>query len=354
MDPNNPSPVPPIPSAPSAAGPKQPQQRYIRTFAGDLETLKSGGTPDLSPIGESTLEQVPDMPRLPKPTPLKTYENDFSDKVKDTKASFATVLAAEQDSLPPPQVVSGYSSDQSSVKNALFIGAGVLLLILGGVGAYFGYSRYSASTNPDPVVIAPTVSAPIFVDERETVSGGGAVLLRAVQDSVRRPLASGTVRLISFDPSSSLSSVFVALYPSAPAILARNIRPDTSMAGVVNARGTASTFFILSVSSYGETFSGMLSWETVMPRDFASLYPPPAAPVQATTTASSTPPSVPTAQPVFVDAVVGNYDVRAYRDESGRTIFLYGYWNQNTLLIARDEASFAEIAARLATSRSRQ
>ena len=53
----------------------------------------------------------------------------------------------------------------------------------------------------------------------------------------------------------------------------------------------------------------------------------------------------------FFDEVVANHDVRIYRDAEGRSILLYGYWNQTTLVIARDPSAFAEILGRLATSR---
>ena len=54
----------------------------------------------------------------------------------------------------------------------------------------------------------------------------------------------------------------------------------------------------------------------------------------------------------FHDEVVSNHDVRIYRDAAGKSILLYGYWNQFTLVIARDPAAFTEILGRLATSRS--
>lgn len=101
-----------------------------------------------------------------------------------------------------------------------------------------------------------------------------------------------------------------------------------------------------------------------MVNDLESLYPayPGAevvvpvvtAPVATTTSSASTTPRVeaPVFVPTFHDEVVANHDVRLYRDALGQSIVLYGYWNQTTLVIARDPAAFTEIIARLANART--
>jgi len=289
--------------------------------------------------------------------------------VKETHASTATVLAAEQDKAQKwvPQ-----AAPEKSRGNLLYIIASIVLLIAGGAGAYVAYTRYLPALVP--VVPLLGASSPIFVDEREQVSGTGATLRKAVETSIARPLAQNAVRLLY--SANATSSVSHALLAGAPDILLRNTKAEGSMAGIVNAGGSKSVFFILSVSSYGNTFSGMLSWEKSMPRDLAALwgaYPsssiatssatssqaitsthstgstssPQAGSGQATTTART-----PNIQTSFRDEVIGNHDARVYRDTAGRSVLLYGYWNQTTLVIARDPSAFIEILQRLATSRA--
>lgn len=386
---------------------KQPE-KYIRTFAGDMEILKSGGTPNLTPL-ITPVEESPDAspappaptlqtapvskppmliqsPAAPKPAPvdsLKTYAGDFTDRVEETHASAVTVLAAEQDATTrAPQA----EPQESPRANIPFIIAGVVFLVAGAVGGYFAYTHYLATTAP--VVVAPSVPTPIFVDEREEVSGTGPAIIRAIQSSVARPLTSGTVRLLSVATTSS-ESVFSALAAvSAPGTLLRNVKSEGSMAGVINAGSSQSPFFILSVLSYSDTFAGMLAWEPVMPLYLTDLYPPyptPVAPITtlvATTTATTTQTKtatttkkISTTKPVvnppvatsslqvvlqpaplpaihFSDTTIANHDARAYRDSAGRTILVYGYWNSSTLVIARDTAAFTEIMQRLATART--
>jgi hypothetical protein len=381
---------------------KRPKE-YVRTFAGDMKTAQGGGIPNLAPlnnprsglsgdrpakqdglaaeepphvapleriVGASPLPPVPARteiptppepppvvkpvlpPEPPGPTPLETYSGDFSDRMKETHASAVTVLAAEQDRT---QRVTQTEPQESSHKGLPYIIAGgVLLIIAGSAGAYFAYTHYLSALAP--VVLAPSVSAPIFVDDREQVSGTGAVLAQAIEKSVNSPLASDTVRLLSL--AGATSTVFSALDVSAPFVILRNINTSGSMAGVVNVGGVQSPFFILSVSSYSGTFSGMLSWEPFMRRDLETLFPPYPVTVATSSTATSTT-SVPTSIPTsvsspttFADGVVANHDVRIYRDAVGRSILIYGYWNQTTLVIARDPAAFTEIVQRLATSRT--
>lgn len=385
----------------------EPRQRYIRTFEGDVKTLEEGGTPDLAPFeGPSPVEEAPPaaapkepaemlpaltpaeqeqearfvaqeksaqpepvleveaeepLPKAPealvppeRPTlSIETYADDFKKRMQDTQASTATVLAAEQDAAPTLPSAPREQGPRERM-NPWPIVAAILLLALGGTGVYFAYERYLTAATP--IAVAPGLSAPIFFDDSTRVAGSGETLLREVEQAAVAPVAPGTVTLLAFDPAATTTkSVFVMLPLHAPSLLTRNIETVGSMAGIVNAGGGQSPFFILAASSYSATFSGMLSWEATMPRDMAGLFPAPAA---ATSTATTTPPAkVPpvgtTPKSDFRDEVVGNHDVRIYRDSAGRSVLLYGYWNEGTLVIARDPAAFVELLGRLATAHPR-
>lgn len=392
-------------------GAKTPE-KYIRTLEGDIEAVKKGIVPNLSPLkappppasatpaatppppplnvpqsgtsGEHSAEQnvlaattPPPPPPIPKPlpapkpepppplppppqkivearegpSPIETYAGDFSQKVKDTHASTATVLAAEQDALTgtPQKTV-----EKSSRGNTLYVIAGATLLLLGIAGAYIAYTRYVASR--EPVALAPALSAPIFFDEKERIAGTGPrEILQAIEQSLLRPLAPHTVRFLYTDSATTTGeSVFSALQLPAPGVLLRNVDSARSMAGIVgtgsespSSENTQSPFFILSVASYGDTFAGMLSWEPTLPRDMRAIFPS-FAEGSGGQAASSTLPVTPS----FRDEVAGNHDVRIYRDLEGRSVLVYGYWNRTTLVIARDPSAFIEILGRLATART--
>ncbi|MCX6790205.1 MAG: hypothetical protein NTV60_01610 [Candidatus Kaiserbacteria bacterium] len=400
-------------SSPENGG--EPRDKYIRTFATDMETFHRGGTPGLAPLKteepiivpesipaptpvevpipveiplpEPVAPPMPPVPEIPKeipplrheepmqiidlskekepvldasPAPLKTYLDDFRERVKDTHASTMTILAAEQDAKPREQ-----EEIESSVpvsKNLWYVFGGITLLLVGAAGVYLTYGRYLSSLVP--IVVSQTSVAPIFVDSRETLPGTGSVLIQAIKESIGKPLPLNTVRLLSFDSATTSTGIFGALKVSAPGSLSRNTSSSGSVVGVVNTNAGQGLFFILKVSSYSSTFSGMLAWEPLIQRSLGELFPLYSIPVASvstttmatTTTATSTAPTATTTTPApspkegFRDEVVDNHDVRVYRDIQGRSILLYGYWNQSTLVIARDPLAFTEILTRLATS----
>lgn len=327
-------------------------KKYIRTLEGDIEAVKKGIVPNLSPL-KSPILTVPAAP-VPIQNPVKSYSSDFTQKVNETHASTATVLAAEQDAAPLRSELRGGAAPRSSLSNILYSIAGVLLLILGIAGSYIAYSRYLASS--EPITLAPTVYAPIFVDEKEKISGTNPnEIIQAINQSLTRSLAPNTVRFLYTDFATTTDkSVFSALQLPAPGALLRNINASRSMAGIVNTGESQNSFFILSVASYGDTFAGMLSWEPTMVRDLGDLFP--AYQQVSTTVSTSSPQATATSTPVsilsFRDEVVSNHDVRVYRDAERRSVLLYGYWNQTTLVVARDPSAFMELIGRLATTRT--
>lgn len=427
--------VPTPPAEPQKPLTLDPGKKYIRTFAGDMEVAKQGGTPELAPYASPTVPHNPvavapveqvastasasasvpasvhvaptydDTKRaevlarlravkqaeaskplaarsinrlndvVPDATataaPLHTYAEDFTDRVATEGASPLTVLAAEQDAQPLREE----SYAPSSSKNYLIAGAALVLVMVGGGVGYYTYLQYQRANAPVPA--APRIYAPIFVDEQVAIEGEGRALLDAVVREVGRPVTLGSVRLLySQSATTTRESIFIAAQLPVPSVVARNVRGAESVAGVVSVNGTQSPFFILSVSSYNDTFAGMLSWERTILNDLAVLYPPRAAAdmtlpslsgsgTVSTSTATSTtggkstttpatpaPARAPVVRiPGFYDEVIANHDARVYHDMRGDTTLVYGYWSPSVLVIARDADAYMLILGRLANSR---
>lgn len=302
------------------------------------------------------------------PSPLHTFSSDFSDRIDSKQASTFSVLAAQSDA--------GIQSSQQKTgtqahKGALIIAFGILLLVVGGIGAYAAY-RYVANRSYVPIVA--TVPSLVFADEREAVFGEGSILRQALVASSEKSLERGKVRVLYLTQASTTSAnetvtvalpggrLVGALQLNAPDILLRNIGNESTV-GIVHAAGETRVFFILRVLSYERTFAGMLTWEGAIQESLLDFYPnypepTPPAPTTATTTkivngkkivvTTITPAVVPEKLPPhFVDEVTSNHDVRALKDSFGKTLLLYGYRDKETLIIARDEAAFAELSNRL-------
>jgi hypothetical protein len=365
----------PMASVPPPPPPPVPEERYVVPEIKPIEPPIIVPDPPTVIIHESISEKrqepvfaVEQAPILPpedflKANPAETYASDFSERIKETHASPLTVLAAQQDAAPTTSKV--IEQPPASPHRTLYIVLSTLLVLGGGVSVYFTYLRYR--TNTEPVVIAtPTVTAPMFVDERVQLAGTDYTLLQAIQGSIANPVQ-GSVRLLYLaNATSTDNNIFLQLHLlSAPDILLRNINPLGGMAGVVSVNGEQSPFFILSVESYSDTFAGMLSWEDAMPTSLAGLFPPYPAPIvppvatstpltkktktgtASSTIATTTPPLV---QQGFHDVVISNHDARVLSSPQGQDVMVYGYWDQTTLVIARDTAAFTAILQRLATA----
>lgn len=321
------------------------------------------------PVPNVVVEVAPTQPPVDTgPSPLHTFSSDFSDRIDTKGASTFSVLAAQSDAKTQSTV---QQLENKSHKSALIIAFGVLLLVVGGVGAYGAY-RYVANRSFVPIVA--TVPSLVFADEREAVAGEGSVLRQALVTSSQKSLDQGKVRVLYLTQASTTSTnetvtvalpggrLVGALQLNAPDILLRNIGNESTV-GIVHAAEQTRVFFILRVLSYERTFAGMLTWERTIQESLQDFYPEyeapaPAPPTIATTTkivngkrvvvTTTTPAVVPERQPPhFVDEVTSNHNVRALKDSFGKTIMLYGYRDKETLIIARDEAAFAELSNRL-------
>jgi hypothetical protein len=238
-------------------------------------------------------------------------------------------------------------------------------LIVLGAGGLFAAYQFIGSQNQGPETLG--VPSLILADEKMELAGPD--YRQELADAATQPLVEGNI-LVTYVTAASTTPLGLADAPQpggalirllnlgAPDILLRNVDLSSTV-GVVSSGGGTHPFFILRVNSFERTFAGMLGWENTMLKDLEPLYPTyidlpsPAPATTGTSTASAvaTPPP-PIAPQGFVDDVVANRDVRALRDGLGRTLLIYGYSDKQTLIIARDEAAFTTLVARLTATRN--
>jgi hypothetical protein len=294
------------------------------------------------------------------PTPLHTYTSDFADRIDSQQASKFSVLAAQSDAGLTTTTVT------SSGRRGLVPAILAVLLILVGIGGIYAAYRFT-STGEDPEITLGVPSL-IFADEKMELLGPD--YRQNLADAATQPLVEGNILITYVTVASSTplglksapqpgGALIRVLSLGAPDILLRNVDVSSTV-GVVSAGGQTGPFFILRVNSYERTFAGMLGWENRMLNDLQPFYPQYAMPVpEPATTATSTATStvqvpslaaLPSAEG-FVDDVVSNIDVRMLKDGAGRTLIIYGYSDKETLVIARDEAAFTTLVARLAATK---
>lgn len=335
-------------------------------------TPKPETAPRPQPVARPVAVPFP-SPETAEPERLRTYTDDFSSRIDTQKASAFSVYAAQADASGVSTVSVSVEPKKEHLGLAYVLG-GAALVIGGSLLLYFGYT-YLQGNAPVPVV---TTAPPTLVsgDDQVAIDGTGPALLQKLAAAASEPLSVGNIRIVYLQATATSTApggaLIKALAFPAPDILLRNIG-DTSTVGIVHAGSETRVFFILAATSYERTFAGMLSWEASMASDLALLYPPLAiaptpVPEVATTTATSiatttkakivkavTPPPVlvpVVVQPHFVDEVIDSHDVRAFKDAHGKTVLLYGYRDQKTLIIARDETAFSVLLARLSATQS--
>lgn len=368
-----PAPTMPLPPAPTQTPPPvfmAPPEPKVNAMP-PLYREPIEEAPAQAPLPPRTQLPTPPPPfKVDAPVSFHSYGTDFNDRVDSHSSSAFSVLAAEQDVAPSSRPAP--TKSRASIVPVL---AGVVLIVLAGAGSYVAY-RYIGARTAVPVL---TLQAPslIVADEYKKISGTGPELMRALAIVANEMLVSGNA-LVTYveqpatgDPSIIAGSpapggvLIKALALPAPDLLLRNIT-DASTVGVIREGGDTRAFFVLRVSSYERTFAGMLTWEPLMERDLGLLYPlyttapVPTVAVDLNTastsspTASSTPvvaAATPGSRVRFEDAIVANRDIRILRDTSGRSLMLYGYADKETLIIARNEASFAALIIRLSPAK---
>lgn len=302
-----------------------------------------------------------DVPRVPEP--LQTYTGDFAKRIDAERASAFAVMAADADqrkSAPAPQYAS-----MPKQPGLLYVIVATVLVVGGTTSLYLAYSYWKSG---EPILIPTPASTLIAADEEAKVRKEDGDAFRLFRDAATAPQPDGSIRVVYYTISTTTATgvtdvrqpgtVFLsAMRLRAPDVLTRSVRSESSVGGV-GASGSSYPFFILRTTSYERSFSGMLAWESTIAQDLSILYPeyqsasiPTLDPTATTTTslASSSPATTNSARPerAFRDEVVESYDVRVLRDEEGRSLMLYGYRDERTLVIVRDEAAFAAVLTRL-------
>ena len=319
----------------------------------------------IQPPPETFIPPLGVIPEENAPAPLHTYTSDFADRIDRQQASTFSVLAAQSDA---GAVTTTVSTRKRS--GLIPVVLAVLLIVLGAGGLYAAYRFVGMGEEMEITLGVPSL---ILADEKMELSGPD--YRQDLARAASQPLVEGNI-LITYVTVASSTSLGLRSAPQpggalirlldlgAPDILLRNV-DISSTVGVVSAGGQRNPFFILRVNSYERTFAGMLGWENRMRNDLELFYPayadiiPEPEPV-ATTTATTTsdliasPPALTLPSQAFSDAIVANIDVRVLKDALGRTLILYGYSDKETLIIARDEAAFMTLVARLAATRGGQ
>lgn len=316
--------------------------------------------------------------------PLRTYERDVAETIRNKSESIASINLARQKKKeeeakksPVPQQV-----HKAAEKGLVFLVSIVLLFAGAGI---IGFVIYYFSTQPDPIVSTePTLISTDRQFKLEIDSRNPAAALLLVQIQLREMIEQNKLAAIQvfekvegvavsgagtgnegtptpriIERPLSVETFFDLFAKNAPNSLIRALGTEW-LFGFQNVRDNNEPFLFLTIAEFDNTFDGMLRWEEKIFEDFkaiSNLSTPtaPTAPTETTETASSST-SISTTPvstgPVggFQDLVIRNKDTRVLRDNLGTIVLLYSFLDERHLVITTKEETFREILNRFFSS----
>lgn len=258
-------------------------------------------------------------------TPLKqirTFQGDVAEALAKQQESLVSIQRAEK--LKTESVAHVETSEESKKrKQFLYLLLGSLILIaMGAFGARFAYVEFIRKTSPPTIALpenrfitANTEASISFTSPtRDSLING---ITSATLNTPRGELKHVIIKKSSEGKEEILSTkeFLSAMESRAPGNLVRALEPLFMLGALGD-----STFAIFKLSSFENTFAGMLTWEKNLAEDIGPIF-------NTAELLRSLPP-----ESTFSDVTDRNKDIRAlmFGDQS---ILLYSFLDSNTLII---------------------
>jgi len=250
---------------------------------------------------------------------IHTLETDTAEAITKNNISKAEIFAAQEKKLSEASVVEEKKTASFEYKNILLMGLGIIILLGVSYGVFVFFTKQSQKI-PVPVATNPSIEI-ISYDYVKDITFLNPEKLYS--DAVATSSKSGVT---FFKLNMSVKSLLLSLSPFLPQDLFRSAQ-DKGFFGSID----GSNLVILTVDSYERSYAGMLAWEPLMKNDLFSLFG-----ISSSSNLSR-----------FEDRVISNKDIRAGLDVDGNTLFVYGFYNPQTIIFARNNETFKAVSNRL-------
>jgi hypothetical protein len=313
---------------------------------------------------------------------IRTYEHDIAELMAQKKISSASISIAETDArrkeasavtsdttqadtlriLPssqkiipstiqyaqviPPRPVKekSHSSSGSRIIKSIFkFLISLILIALGIWGGYYLYtispfSKESATVTPNTTagntIIIPSIIAP---DRQKVVdiSNYDTQEVLAGLSTLQKNNTTGILGIV-LEETYTASTTSTVMQVTAPEFIAKiGMNPPSAFTTSLNNEwmlgfdGTT-PFVVFTTNFFQNTFAGMLAWEPTMPEDLSSLF---GFTINVTGK--------------YEDRILDNKNIREFFNTNGAPIFLYGFIDNQILVIAQNEQTFGDIVNRI-------
>ena len=257
--------------------------------------------------------------------PLHTLQTDTAEALTKESVSKVHIIAEqekakikEREMIREENVAA--STPSHFLRNILI--TVILIVILGGAG----YAIFAGLLNKTEEV--PQIAIPVTPDEELIAFNSMKEINFSDEEFLNREIVSQKLfsearadsgEVTFFKLNISLHNLLSTLSPSMPDEYQRALGEKSFFGGVAE-----NNFIIIEVDSYERAFGAQLEWENTMKEDLFPLFG-----ISSSSSVSR-----------FEDRIVANRDTRAALDQSGKTLFLYGFYQNDALIFARNEETF--------------
>ena len=289
----------------------------------------SFGTVPFGPVAKDASQVAEDK----KVQIIKTFKSDAADAAKMQQASMSKLVIAEEQQ----RREKGIERDGAPKRHIGLVLLVLVLLILGAAAIPTVNYILNQKKAEVPVVLEKSI---IPFDSQEDIildKANRENFLLAIDTIFKKPTTSSVERFKIFEKIEDVKNkktfnqivspeVFAGIIgPNMPSALARSFDSDY-MYGIANT-DSQRPFILFKTSSYQQTFANMLKWEPKMATDLSLI-------LNLAGNASDG---------AFLDKILVNKDVRAVVSPDGTIVFLYGFLDNQTLLITKDAQTFQEV-----------
>jgi len=367
---NTPVPTPSAPESiekqPSSAAAPESAPRVVpgslnnavmRTFRGDITKNQGANAheavqkfvPQVSPKDDPTQNSTTytQNPKKRNEAVVHTFKDDVQDLVRHQKMSLTRVAALESDR---GETNKAEPFDTQQWKTTMIVALAVLLLVIAAVLGAGAYYAYRLNAVPDQTQqLAPAI---IFTEAREKfdVTDKSSRSITAQLANARRStlFSLGSIvelyltRTIEAPEGRSMqvhltaSEFLEAIDASVPEAFIQTLSSDYLVG--LHVVDESIPFIVLTTTSYGHAFAGMLAWEQHIEENLSPFFSP---------NTQATKPAITENQNGFKDTIIENIDVRVLRDGTGTIRILYAFVDRKTIVITTNVRTLLEVAQRL-------
>lgn len=299
----------------------------------------------MDPAPTTPPEKPVDQKVGPSLKQIRTYQGDIASALKNQNESLVSIQRSEVEKRGGPPAPEPAGRDRAR-QRALFMILGTLILVvLALTGGWLSYKEIIKNNTPPTQSVLPNRFLPASIETNLNITAldRGTLIDIIATESSKDTSQSDITHIVLRDgdgeeaPLVNTAEFLNTIEAGAPSSLVRALNP-LFMLGVLGG-SPQSTFLIMRIESFENTFAGMLAWEATLARDLGPIfYTAPRLRNLGT-------------EPIFTDVISRNKDVRVLYDTEGEVVLLYSFLDNEVLVITDNIETLRTLITRLTTEK---